>query len=72
MDYRRLFSRTLAEMMDEVFVEHGIDYISEEEFEDTVDYATKKCYLSSVSAFRRQEGLMIQVRPSAFIGRTHR
>lgn len=72
MDYRRLFSDTLAEMMNEIFEAHGIDWVSEEEFEKTVDIATKRCYLDSLGAFRKQEGLTLRVRPSAFVGRMSR
>ena len=39
MDYRKLFSRTLYEEIDDVFGAHGIDWMYEDELESVVKEA---------------------------------
>ena len=54
MDYRKLFSRTLYEEIDDVFGAHGIDWMYEDELESVVKEAERKCYYQSIAEFRKR------------------
>ncbi len=53
LDYRRVFSETLREMIDEVFEAHGIEWLEEDVYVDIVQECTNKVYMPGLQEFRR-------------------
>lgn len=59
IDYKRLFSETLCDLMETIFTEHGIESIYEDEFDDIVAECTKRCFWQTVREFRDTFGLSV-------------
>ena len=59
LDYRKLFAKTLHEVMVETFARHGIDRLYEDEFDSIVTELTERFYHQTVGEFRRKNGLSV-------------
>lgn len=57
LDYEYLFSKTLAELMCEVFPAHGIDSMPDDEFDQLVAELTRDHFHECGAEFRRRYGL---------------
>lgn len=64
IDYLNIFSNTLCQMMESIFTAHGIDFITEDEFDDIVAECRDKCYFQSIGEFRRLTGQSVVPRIS--------
>lgn len=64
IDYLNIFSNTLCQMMESIFTAHGIDFITEDEFDDIVAECRDKCYFQSIGEFRRKYGQSVVPRIS--------
>lgn len=64
IDYLNIFSNTLCQMMESIFTAHGIEAITEDEFDDIVAECRDKCYFQSIGEFRRLTGQSVVPRIS--------
>ena len=64
IDYLNIFSNVLCQMMESIFTAHGIDFITEDEFDDIVAECRDKCYFQSIGEFRRLTGQSVVPRIS--------
>ena len=64
IDYLNIFSNTLCQMMESISTAHGIDFITEDEFDDIVAECRDKCYFQSIGEFRRLTGQSVVPRIS--------
>lgn len=59
IDYLNIFSNVLCQVMEETFTAHGIEAITEDEFDDIVAECTQKCFWQTVREFRDTFGLSV-------------
>lgn len=64
IDYLNIFSNVLCQVMEETFTAHGIEAITEDEFDDIVAECRDKCYFQSIGEFRRKYGQSVVPRIS--------
>ena len=57
IDYRRVFTETLLEVMDEEFKKQGIDTLDEETFSEIVTTETRNHFWPSLKELHHQQGI---------------